>query len=84
MCDCLNNRVQLFTNEGVFIGTFGSEGRDDGQFWRPMGVAVDSDDRIIVVDQGTFYKQTLLFSCRYSLRAANYGGRINIYTSTIK
>ena len=52
MCDCLNNRVQLFTSEGVFVDMFGSEGRGNGQFWRPMGVAVDSENRIIVVDQG--------------------------------
>ena len=58
MCDCLNNRVQLFTSEGVFLSAFGSEGRSEGEFWRPMGVAVDSENRIVVVDQGnpTFVK----------------------------
>ena len=61
VCDCLNNRVQLFTSEGVFLSAFGSEGRSEGEFWRPMGVAVDSENRIVVVDQGkpTFARKTL-------------------------
>ena len=53
VCDCLNNRIQLFTSEGVFISAVGSEGRGEGEFWRPMGVAVDSENRIVVVDQGS-------------------------------
>ena len=52
VCDCLNNRVQLFTSDGIFLSAFGSEGRGEGEFWRPMGVAVDGENRIVVVDQG--------------------------------
>jgi hypothetical protein len=48
----LNNRVQLFTSDGIFLSAFGSEGRGEGEFWRPMGVAVDGENRIVVVDQG--------------------------------
>ena len=60
MCDCLNNRIQLFTSEGVFVSTFGTEGRGHGQFWRPMGVAVDSENRIVVVDQGRSRLETIV------------------------
>ena len=34
----------------VFVDKFGSSGSGDGQFVSPPGVAVDSDDRIIVAD----------------------------------
>lgn len=52
VCDSLNNRVQIFTSKGTFKSSFGQEGRRCAQFWRPMGIAVDSKNRIIVVDQG--------------------------------
>ena len=43
---------------------FGSEGRGNGQFWRPMGVAVDSENRIVVVDQGK--RQQCFLVCPFS------------------
>jgi DNA-binding beta-propeller fold protein YncE len=36
-----NDRVQIFTNNGTFITSFGSEGEADGQFNRPEGIGVD-------------------------------------------
>lgn len=61
VCDCLNNRVQIFTHEGHYSSSFGKEGRGQGEFWRPMGVAVDSENRMIVVDQGRFYARGKLY-----------------------
>lgn len=45
-----NFRVQVFTQEGEFIRTFGSIGRLMGQFSRPKGIALDSDNNVYVVD----------------------------------
>ena len=51
MADTFNDRIQIFDSSGSFISSFGStDGGDDGQFRNPFGVAVDSDDRIIVAD----------------------------------
>ncbi len=51
--DCLNHRVQVFDVDGVFIRKWGIEGRGDGQFMYPCGVAVlaRSQDRILVRSQ---------------------------------
>ena len=43
-----NDRIQKFTSDGKFITTWGSNGRGDGQFSRPEGVAVDSSGNVYV------------------------------------
>ena len=45
-----NSRVQLFDPSGTSLHRFGRTGRGDGQFVNPTGLAVDSEDRIWVVD----------------------------------
>ena len=45
-----NDRVQIFDRSGVFLDEFGSQGGGDGQFNAPYGIAVDSQDRVIVSD----------------------------------
>ncbi|MBI4767154.1 MAG: 6-bladed beta-propeller [Deltaproteobacteria bacterium] len=47
-----NHRVNFFTWEGKWIGSFGTKGTGKGEFDRPTGVLVDSRDRIIISDQG--------------------------------
>jgi DNA-binding beta-propeller fold protein YncE len=46
-----NDRVQVFTNNGTFITSLGSEGESDGQFNRPEGIGVDpfSDTGLVYV-----------------------------------
>jgi len=46
-----NNRVQVFTNNGTFVTSFGSEGEADGQFNRLEGIGVDpySDTGLVYV-----------------------------------
>ena len=44
------DRVQKFTNTGVFILAFGTTGTADGQFSGANGVAVDADDNVFVGD----------------------------------
>lgn len=44
------HKVQVFTKNGTFIGSFGSLGSGNGQFDEPYGITTDSDGNIYVVD----------------------------------
>ena len=46
-----NNRVSVFTSEGVFVSSFGSPGERPGQFNYPGGVAVDNSGVVYVCDR---------------------------------
>ena len=45
-----NNRVQLFSADGQFISSFGSEGSQHGQLHHPLGICVDSTNTVYVTD----------------------------------
>lgn len=49
--DTLNNRVEIFDADGVFISLFGKHGDGPGYFARPKGIAVDGDGHIWVADE---------------------------------
>ncbi|HKR27249.1 MAG TPA: SMP-30/gluconolactonase/LRE family protein, partial [Acidobacteriaceae bacterium] len=49
--DTLNDRVEIFDADGVFISTFGKPGDGPGYFARPKGIAVDGDGHIWVADE---------------------------------
>jgi len=49
--DTLNNRVESFDADGVFISQFGKAGDGPGHFARPKGIAVDGDGHIWVADE---------------------------------
>ena len=40
VADTNNNRIQKFTETGVFVAVLGGAGSGDGEFNRPEGVAV--------------------------------------------
>ncbi|XP_031555527.1 E3 ubiquitin-protein ligase TRIM71-like [Actinia tenebrosa] len=51
VCDRYNNRVQLFTQEGQFIRSFGAGyGSGVGQMAGPIDVVVTADGRVFVVE----------------------------------
>jgi uncharacterized protein (TIGR03663 family) len=54
VADTWNHRVQYFTEEGQFIGMFGTFGYpiDPTNFWGPRDIAVDSEGRVYVADTG--------------------------------
>lgn len=45
-------RVTKLDLEGKLAGRYGREGRSNGQFWTPWGLAVNSQGRIAVADTG--------------------------------
>ena len=49
VADHFNHRIQMCDAQGTCTA-FGNRGSDPGQFSSPSGVAVDSQDRIIVAD----------------------------------
>lgn len=52
VADFFNHRIQVFTVEGQFVGSFGVQGTGDGQFERPTDLAFDADGDLYVVDFG--------------------------------
>ena len=50
VADKINNRIQKFTSDGVFINKWGTGGPGDGEFSWPSGVAVASDGSVYVAD----------------------------------
>jgi len=52
VADTGNHRIQKFSSSGVFVDTWGSKGRENGQFKYPAGVAVDGSGNVHVADSG--------------------------------
>jgi DNA-binding beta-propeller fold protein YncE len=48
--DTLNDRVEEFDADGVFVRTWGKNGDAPGDFARPKGIAVDADGHVWVAD----------------------------------
>jgi DNA-binding beta-propeller fold protein YncE len=44
------NKIQKFASDGQFIKEWGSSGTDDGEFDTPVGITVDSNNEVYVVD----------------------------------
>ena len=50
--DTDNNRMEEFTNQGIFVRAWGTFGSGNGQFNFPVGVAVDASGNVFVADAG--------------------------------
>ena len=51
MIDSSADRVLIFSNRGELLHKFGKRGNGRGDFIYPTGIAVDKEDRIIVVSE---------------------------------
>ena len=47
-----SKRVSMCTLDEEFLGEFGTGGTGDGEFWWPSSIAIDSQDRVYVADEG--------------------------------
>src|SRR5262249_43168106 len=56
-----NQRVQKFTLDGRFLGSWGKHGRQPGQLYNPWAVAVDSKGRVHVIDSENHRVQRIAF-----------------------
>ena len=52
MTDPDNNCIKVFDNKGKFLYKFGKPGTGDGEFSRPLGLCVDSNNSMIVCNGG--------------------------------
>ncbi|MFA6317119.1 MAG: tetratricopeptide repeat protein, partial [Elusimicrobiota bacterium] len=52
VADTDNERIKVFTKEGIFLYGFGAKGKEPGQFRGPEKVAVNASDDIFVLDNG--------------------------------
>jgi DNA-binding beta-propeller fold protein YncE len=49
--DALTHRIDIYTDEGAVLGTFGENGVAPGQFNYPNDVVIDTTGRILITDQ---------------------------------
>ena len=52
--DTFGHCIQKFTSNGDFIKRWEVQGTSDGQFQWPGGIAVESDDDLVVTDTGNY------------------------------
>ncbi|CAI8000489.1 Tripartite motif-containing protein 3 [Geodia barretti] len=50
VCDTVNNRVTILNSDLSLYGSFGSKGREAGEFNMPQGIAVDRKGNVLVAD----------------------------------
>lgn len=60
-----NDRIQVFSPEGVWLRQWGGHGYEPGQFLRPRALAIDGEDRIYVAD-----------SCNHRIQVFDVEGKI--------
>ena len=71
--DSGNNRLQVFTPDGKFVGKCGGPGSGDGQFNQPWGVTVDKDGNIYVADWKNHRVQKLSPEGKFLMKFGQYG-----------
>jgi RHS repeat-associated protein len=53
VADTGNNRIEKFKSSGPFAAAYGAKGKENGQFERPVGIALDETDKhVFVADAG--------------------------------
>lgn len=78
VADLNNNRVEKFDNKGSFLTQWGSQGSGDGQFfnapYRRMGVAVDPQGQVYIIDNGNNRVQKFDSQGGFLLKWGSLGG----------
>jgi hypothetical protein len=52
IADTGNNRIEVFTPEGIFLSKWGHFGKGSGDFDKPVAITTDSDGFVYVADNG--------------------------------
>ena len=76
-----NHRVNVFQDDGKFVGRWGSPGSGDGEFDGPAGIAVDADGNLLVVDQNNHRVQKFTNGGAYLGQWGGFGsgdGQLNM------
>ena len=64
------HRVMVFNNAGEYLYDIGSEGSGDGQLERPIGLAIDKFNRLIVCDRDKDRLQLFTLDGKYVTKVA--------------
>jgi DNA-binding beta-propeller fold protein YncE len=87
VADTMNDRIEVFDADGVFMRTWGKNGDGPGYFARPKGVAIDSDGHVWVADGMqdrvqvfTNEGQLLITMGGHGLLPGQYQGLVNVAT----
>ncbi len=75
--DTENNRLSIFNLDGAFNRTIGSAGAGNGQFDRPMGVAVSSTGEIFIADTWNHRIQVFSANGTYLRQWGTLGSGVN-------
>ena len=75
LADGLNNRIQMFTKDGIFLAKWGSPGVGDGQFNLPWGIDVDSRGDLYVADWRNDRIQKFTPDGRFLMKFGSSGSR---------
>ncbi|PKK91788.1 MAG: hypothetical protein CVV64_03750 [Candidatus Wallbacteria bacterium HGW-Wallbacteria-1] len=57
--DSYNNRICKFDPIGQYVSSFGTEGKEPGQFRKPDGIYIDRNDKFYIVDTRNMRVQVL-------------------------
>ena len=71
--DSATHRISGFTTDGEYLGRWGEQGSAEGQFDRPAGLAIDSEDLLYVVDSMNHRVQKFTKDGRYISHFGEFG-----------
>ena len=71
--DSATHRISGFTTDGEYLGRWGEHGSGEGQFDRPSGLAIDSEDLLYVVDSMNHRVQKYTKDGRYISHFGEFG-----------
>ena len=61
LSDYLSHSIRVFSPEGNLLHTIGREGHQQGMFYRPTGVAITSNGRLVCVSDNENYCLQIFF-----------------------
>src|SRR5207249_1264036 len=83
VADFGNDRVQVFSPDGVLLTSLGARGSGDGQFLRPAGVAVDRDGTLYVTDHFNDRVERFNGDGRFQAQLGTIQGESAMATATV-
>lgn len=73
VADRRNNRIQVFSSDGIFKLKFGQKGSGNGQFDLPAGVSTDSYNQIVVADKDNHRVQVFTSTGAFVRKFGSFG-----------
>ena len=77
IADNRNHRIQILNPDLTFSSSFGSYGRDNGQFGYPLDVAFDSTGNVYVADSANSQIQVFTATAKFLRKFRKGNGELN-------